>query len=489
MMNVPYGWTHFAWALAVAFSALVVLLAGFPLVMRAVRFAVDRRSESLRAAIDWCIAGLLDGSLDYDTGLRSLREHPQCVGRAVLDRLGKATAGPDQEQFAKLRRLAIDLGMVDRWRRELARQFSQPMPRKLRVRHKLFERIPGLGFVMRAEAAENLGLLQNQASWPVLAKALDDPHPAVRSAAARALGRIKAPASFPALARKLEDAALGRGATLSVRTLRMALVGFDLAYTRAFAEMLQHPHWRVRFLAADVVTTMLSRIGDQPQPESLPRHILPDPVARLFLNSLSIDPNPDVRARAADVIVHLNDIRTMPALLALLDDSEWFVRLHAARALAECGVFPLEALGRRLTDAHWRVREAAAQAISARGPEGINFLLAHFHATDDRYSREQVVEQLERTGLIPSLLTAFDEPGAGEEPPFIGEMVRVGRAAVLRPAVPNAPEHDQDALVELQDRDQLKNRVPATPAAAAQVPVLAGGGELSSLGLEELRRA
>jgi hypothetical protein len=145
----------------------------------------------------------------------------------------------------------------------------------------------------------------------------------------------------------------------------------------------------------------------------------------------------------------------VPVLLTLLDDSEWFVRLHATRALAECRAFPLEALGRRLTDTNWRVREAAAQVVSARGQEGIRFLLAHFRATDDRYSREQVVEQLERTGLIPSLLTAFDEPGAGEETRFAPEMVRVRRTSAVRSAVENAPEHNYSVLGELQDQDDL----------------------------------
>ena len=267
----------------------------------------------------------------------------------------------------------------------------------------------------------------------------------------------------------------------------MAFAGFDLAYTRELAETLQHPHWRVRFLGADVVNTML--LSHPPEPESLSRNVLPAPLAGLFLSSLSIDPNPDVRARAADVIRHLNDSRTVPALLILLDDGEWFVRLHATRALAKCRVCPLEALGRRLTDTHWRVREAAARAISARGPEGVNFLLSHFQATDDRYSREQVVEQLERTGLIPSLLAGFEEPGAGEEPRFIGEMVGTGNTAVLRSATQNAPEHGYGALAELQDHDESKHGTPRTPAAAGQVTVLQGGRQLSSVGREEFRRA
>jgi len=488
-MNVLYGWTHFAWVLAIAFSALVVLLAGFPLMGQAIRLAVDHYSKPLRAALDRRIAGLLDGSIDYDAGLRMLREHARSARRAVLDRLGASAAGPDPEHLATLRRLATDLGLVDLWRRQAVGQSVSSMPYDLGLRPRLLERIPGLGFVTRAEAAENLGHLRDQASGPVLAQALDDPHPAVRSAAARALGRIGAPASFPALARKLEDAALGRGETLSVRTLRMALANFDVAHTSHLAEMLQHPHRRVRFLATDVIATMLSRTGQQLLPESQVRNTLPDRVAGICLSSLSIDPNPDVRARAADVIVHLNDPRTVPALLALLEDSEWFVRLHATRALAKCRIFPLKALGHRLTDTNWRVREAAAQVIGARGQEGVKFLLAHFRATDDRYSREQVVEQLERAGLIPSLLTAFDPAGGGEETRFIPEMVRVGRTAVLRSTVGYESEHNDAMLGELPDQDDLRD-IPGTTVAAAQVDVLPSGGRrFPRAGREELRRA
>jgi HEAT repeat protein len=467
MVNLTYGWTHFAWVLAIVFSALVFVLAGFPLAVRAVRFAVDRHAAPLRAALDQWIAGLLDDSVDYGTGLRRLREHPRSARRSLFERLTAASACPSPQSLPTLRRLATDLGLVDLWRRQLARPSAQSRLNDLGAGPWLLERTPGLGFVARAEAAESLGLLQDAESWPELVKALGDSHRAVRSAAARALGRTRAPASFRFLAQKLEDAALGRGASMSRRTLKMALAGFDLAYSAGLAGMLQHPDQRVRFLAADVIAAALQSAADPARNELLTPASVPDVIAGIFLRNLCIDPNPDVRARAADVIPHLPDDRGLAVLLTLLDDSEWFVRLHATRALAECRGFPLEVLRRRLTDSNWRVREAAARAIGARGEEGAGFLLAHFHSTNDRYSREQVVEEIERAGLVPSLGAFFGEAGASEE---------------LRSAVWNTPAPKTKPLPgELQEQDDSGDGLSAMPAEPVHLAGLSAGGHRGSL--------
>ena len=70
----------------------------------------------------------------------------------------------------------------------------------------------------------------------------------------------------------------------------------------------------------------------------LPRHAgQPDqlfqPIRNLAVELL--ERNPDVRARAAPVISYLADPRSTPVLLALLEDGQWFVRLHSVRALAK----------------------------------------------------------------------------------------------------------------------------------------------------------
>ncbi len=424
---------HFAWTLALALSALVGALAGSLFLRRAVRFGLARHRRSTRARIQPLIDGLCDNCIDSEAGFDKLRKYPEAVRQMLLDRLALGDEDADPVRLARLRSICADFGLVDLWRRQLTRPPSGwSIPALLSRKLTSLERIPSLSFVVRAEAADNLGRIRDQTSCRLLGNALEDPHLAVRSAAAQALSRIRAPSSFPVLVRKLEDAALGRGATLSVRTLRMTLSAFPLACTSGFADMLQHPHRRARFLAADVIATMMernsvaaqSRIPLFPLKISLreagnlnqinkalpkgktaesgfppPHDALPGRVAEIFLTRLPRDPNPDVRARASDVIAHLDDPRAAPALVALLNDGEWFVRLHAARALSRYRPCPIEALGRRLTDSNWRVREAATKAIATQGRRGVSFLLAHYRATTDRYSREQVGEQIQRAGF------------------------------------------------------------------------------------------
>jgi len=195
--------------------------------------------------------------------------------------------------------------------------------------------------------------------------------------------------------------------------------------------LLEHPHHRVRFLAADIVSLMIAREARDRTagiPKSLP---LPAELVEIFLGRLCTDESPDVRARAADVIGYLEPCRALAALMPLAEDSEWFVRLHAVRALSRPKLTSLASLASRLTDPHWRVHEAATQALCARGRTGLERLLEHFSTTDDRYSQDQIAEQIERAGLIPMLLHAYGDPAKRTETRFIEQMIRLGKSALL----------------------------------------------------------
>jgi len=469
MVVLSHSVADFIWGSATVLSVLVAVLAAFLFSRRIIQAIALRHSLKLGAQFGPCIEALLDGSANYETGLLQLRKHPGNARRAVVDQVALAEAHADPDRVATLRKLCTDLGLVAEWRRQLSRERSGGLIFHLTKRGlALIERIPSLSFVARAEAAERLGLVGDRPSWPLLARALNDPNLAVRSVAARALGRIHAPASFPMLMRKLEDAVLGGDRNVSLRSLKMTLASFPLTYLADLSTMLQHPHRRVRFLAADLAATMMQRSRDQVRPWYLPHDPLLDAIADIFLTGLITDQNPDVRARSADVIAHLDDDRAVSALLVLLEDGEWFVRLHATRALAECEFVPLEQLGGRLTDPNWRVREAAAQALSAQGQHGVRFLLSHFRTTNDRYSREQVAEHIERLGLIPSLVAAFGDPSAHAETRFIEGLVRLGRTASLRAALGNAPEYKRtEVLAELRKHSDLTSLGPLRSATAS----------------------
>jgi hypothetical protein len=83
-------------------------------------------------------------------------------------------------------------------------------------------------FVLRTEAAENLGIVHHQPSWRLLVEALDDRTAAVRFAAT-SLTRIREPESFTPLAARLETPAQDPAPKISVRSLKMALASFPVS--------------------------------------------------------------------------------------------------------------------------------------------------------------------------------------------------------------------------------------------------------------------
>jgi len=99
-----------------------------------------------------------------------------------------------------------------------------------------------------------------------------------------------------------------------------------------------------------------------------------------------------------------------------LSDGTWFVRLQAARALGAIAhpraIAPLVSA---LTDEYWQVRAAAADALRRLGNLAVPALTHCLFTSRDRYAKEQIVEELQRTSLIQEQIDALDEarPGAG----------------------------------------------------------------------------
>jgi HEAT repeat protein len=426
---------NLAGPLAFALSVLLLALVAFVFARRGYRHLHFCRLDKVRVECGPVVEGVLTGSTGMEEGLCTLRALSEGRPLTLLETVLTVDKNPSPERAAILARLCEEMGLVAQWQARLAsvasnymQETGEPVGRKRNWLH----RMSPLGFVLRAQAAENLGVIRHQPSWPLLVEALGDRHSSVRSAAARALGRIQEPESFPALVRRLESAATEPLPKISIRSLKIALGSFPLAQAMYLGRLLESPQEQVRFLAADLVAQLVEREAtvrsehdpagrglpsqiaeisltlsalagtSRPTDDDLDQSRVPAGIAQMFLTRLRLDENPDVRARAADVIGWLKDERALPALSGLSEDPVWFVRLHAVRALAHQAPPAIEAWARRLTDSCWRVREAAAQALGALGRAGFDRLLEHFLNTEDRYSQEQVVEQFERAGLVSS---------------------------------------------------------------------------------------
>jgi HEAT repeat protein len=432
----------------VVFSILIILLfangaiIGLAIARRQRRERFFQRIDALRQRYGPVIAGLLTGQLDYAHGLRALMEISGLDREYLLEQL--LPKQPSAAQVPALRRLSEDLGLVKVWQRQLAGQFDVATFRDALARPEgLFQRVARLRFLLRAKSAENLGTIHHQPSWPLLLRALDDPHPDVQVAALRALAAIGEPESFPELVRRLHDVVLKPATPLSLRSIKTALVSFPLTQAPVLIPSLKHEHRRIRFFATDIIREMVEREAAADEEFVLEPKIFPDELRELFLTKLGFDENPDVRARAAPVIARLPDPRSVPILLTLLGDTEWFVRLHTVRTLAKPKFQPQAAeIARRLTDSNWMVREAAGQTLLIFGQPGVNQLFEDFLRSPDRYTREQIAETMQRSGLVPTLLAQYLEAHNGREKHVIEQLAQMGKTSYLLALLARTPDKE-----------------------------------------------
>lgn len=416
---------------------IVVLLGTGALVALAIgrrqrRERYFERLDDLRQRYGPVVAATLNKKIEYKRGLEALQ------GISGLDRLYFLEQllfekPPTTSQIPMLRVLCQDLGLVNIWQRHLSGRFDVASLREALARPEGFlQRIGRLHFLLRAKSAENLGIIRHQPSWQLLAKALDDPHPDVQSVAARSLAAIGEPESFGPLLERLQAIVSRPSAVLSLRSVKSALVSFPLKEAQRLAPSLRHQHPRVRFLAVDIIREMAEREAALDEDFALDSSVFGAELGEIFLTQCCFDDNPDVRARAAPVISHLSDVRATPVLLTLLDDPQWFVRLHAARALAKRKFLSqAEQISRRLTDSHWLVREAATQTLLVFGRAGLDHLADHMLRTQDRYSREQIADEMQRAGLIPTLVAQYGASTDERETKVFAQLIEMGKTSYL----------------------------------------------------------
>jgi HEAT repeat protein len=432
----------------VVFGILVILilgngvLIGMAITRRQRREKYFHRVDSIRKEFRPVITALLSKEKDYSEGLAALKtiggfDRMENLERLVLEQK------PSAEQIPILSKLAEDLGLVKYWQSRLTGRIDPTLLREGLIRPKGFiERLARLSFLIRAQSAENLGFIRHQPSWPLLVEALDDPHPDLQSVAARSLAVIREPQSFKPLIDRLHRVLLDRASVLSLRSVKSALVGFPLAHAPQLKASLQHPNRRIRFLATDIIREMVERESGDEEDFILERKIFEAELVEIFLTLLPFDENPDVRARSAPVVGYIPDGRSTAVLLTLLQDGEWFVRLHAIRTLAK-RKFLTQAnrVSEALTDPHWMVREAAARALLVFGRGGVDQLTEHFLATNDRYSREQIADEMQRAGLIPAVLDQFAATADSRAGQVLDFLTSMGKTSYLVTYLSRSADH------------------------------------------------
>lgn len=280
----------------------------------------------------------------------------------------------------------------------------------------------------RLRAARWLGRLAHPDSVADLTRMTRDRSRRVRSTAVTALGAVQAPRALAALVALLD----GQSFTVGLRRVPASCLTDALAAHGADAVLsvlpsLQSPSPAVRATAADVLART-------------PHH---DPRVRAALAAALEDPDGEVRARAAKAIGRSGDAGAAAPLVTALSDPVWFVRLQAARAIGVLAygraVRPLVSA---LTDESWQVRAAAAAALRHVGDAAVPALTECLFESRDRYAKEQVVEELQRTRLLLEQVEALDGAHAGvafAAQRFLREMARHGATTVLLDALRRHP--------------------------------------------------
>ncbi len=291
-----------------------LLLAVGAMVQRSRSDRFDRRVKSLCVHYGLTPTALLQRKYSAQC-LARLRALPWCNLELLLEPLLlKCASAPPLATV--LEELCLELGLIDMWQRRILGQFLPLSFRQaLSYPDGLLHFFPRLHFLLRARSARNLGLLRHQASWPIIAKALDDPHPDVQQVALRSLAALRQPQSFPTLLDRMDKVVTANHSRLSLHSLKAAMARFPLSQALQLLPALRHPHPRVRSAAAEILREMAKR-----EPAGTQALFQYKNVFDRELATLAHDADPEVRVVAAGLIAHLSLVAASPAARRGLQD-------------------------------------------------------------------------------------------------------------------------------------------------------------------------
>jgi hypothetical protein len=305
-----------------------------------------------------------------------------------------------------------------------ARRVTAATPRTRRARYagdrrrrRRWNRIEALRLI--AETRTPLRLAEREA----LVDALADPNEDVRLGALAAIS--------------------ARGDELAAQLLVTALVDWQTGRARVATELERQPEEQV----APLLRALLS------DPRQDVRFWALQVIGRsrsslswAEVSELLHDPSPNVRAALAEGLPLFYRRPTM-ALRRLLADDEWFVRLHAARALGEArAVRAAPAVAELLRDPSWWVRDAAEKALVAFGKAGTREALRLLD-DEDPFARDSAAEVLQDSGFLERCVTTAASGNAEAEAVLAKVRSAVGdvlvESAVARAASPDqTPAHE-----------------------------------------------
>lgn len=233
----------------------------------------------------------------------------------------------------------------------------------------------------RIAALRLLGYQGYSGIVPLLGQAVSDHDSEVVGAAVSILGRIPDTKAAEILINAIKNR------QYSPSRIATYVDQFPIPITHLIRPLLQHPDATVRYWGV-----ML-----------LARHA-PAPDLERDLAALTKDQAPLVRRAAVASLTRMNVAEGVEAARGMLADPVWYVRAHAARALAAAEDPELAPLvAPLLADREWWVRTAAKDALQRMGSEVWASLVPYLDHTDS-FARNGAAEVLQNIGILDSLI-------------------------------------------------------------------------------------
>jgi HEAT repeat protein len=333
----------------------------------------------------------------------ALDRYREACRRKIKDSL-KAGAMPSLVEDLRARPLSLQWRAVEEvlfehianrdYAKEITRLFEQ-----LGYRAFYESKLKGKQSITKTAAIDKLGKMLSESSTASLVKILNaEEDPEILTVTVRALCRIGNLAGLKAILARLPE--LYAKSLVSQKTIEASLINHS----------------------AYAVPVLIARGQESEDPKikaSLLRvlsHLPAIPMSLSFAEENLTAHDAEVRAGAIRVFgssCASSELCHPDLLLPLLEDPVWFVRLQTARALEQLRYErSVVRLGTLLLDPNWQVRNAAARALANIGDASLAVFL-NVLKYRDRYAKESICEEAERTNFTQQLIENLSSPDAG----------------------------------------------------------------------------
>jgi HEAT repeat protein len=314
---------------------------------------------------------------------------------------------PQQQDIGRLRAaagsakwLAVERVLLEIAEKEGLFERAQPLFRELGYISYYENKLDGKNSIEKASAIDKLGAMRSIESTDKLVRMLRADSAETVSVAVRSLSKIGTREALLAILESFPR--LVQQSLIARKSAETCLLRFGNSAVPALIEFARNN--------GDIIKASLFEVLSQLRD----KRAIP-----LAVDNLQSD-NPEIRAKALKTIETTADDGDQVdwvKVAALVEDSVWFVRMLAARAVAKHrynGTISL--LAKALFDENWHVRSAAAAALAKKGSLALPVFLDVLRS-DDVYAKNSVCEEIQKNGYIKMLINAFDN---GEKQIFAG---------------------------------------------------------------------